>query len=134
MADDSELDYIADFLRKVHTTHTIATIETTRNINFIEDAQSILLFSGESISADRIMIKRQYPLKYKDASEGALNSSIYALCEGINKLNARETIVSYTRNTSLVGMKFISSGLDYYNIKSGIWYANVKISVTWLTT
>ena len=35
MADDSELDYIKDFLVRVHTTHTIATIEKTLNISMI---------------------------------------------------------------------------------------------------
>ena len=134
MVDDSELDYIADFLRKVHTAHTVHTIETTRNIALIPDSQSILVYTGEVLGSSGIIVQKRYPLKYKDATEGALNSSIYALVEGIRKLNSREAITSYTRNTSLVGMKFISSGLDFYNINSGKWYANIKILAEWLTT
>ena len=134
MPDDSELDWIKTFLEKVHTTYTVATIETTKNINNILDTQSILVYPGESLSADRIMIKRQYALQYKDASEGALNSSIYALCEGIDKLNAREAIAAYTRPAALVGMSFVSSGLDFHKIGAGKWYANVKIIVKWLTS
>jgi len=134
MADDSELDYIKTFLEKVHTTHTIATIETTKNIHMINDTQAILVYAGESLSADRIMIKKQYSLQFKDASEGALNSSIYALCEGIDKLNARETIAAYTKPNSLVGMSFLSSGKDYHQMVAGQWFANVKIIVKWLTS
>lgn len=134
MADDSELDYIADFLRKVHTAHTVNTIETTMNINLIEDTQSILLYAGMALGASQISIKKQYHIQYKDTSEGTLNSSIYALIEGIRKLNAREAIASYTRNTSLIGMSFVSSGLDFHNIKAGLWYSNVKIIVEWLIT
>ena len=112
----------------------IATIETTTNIHLIEDTQSILVYAGESLSADRIMIKRQYALQYKDATEGALNSSIYALCEGIDKLNARETITAYTKPNSLVGMSFLSGGKDYHQMTAGQWFANVKIIVKWLTS
>lgn len=132
MADDSELDYIADFLRKVHTTHTVNTAETTLNINTIIDTQSILVYPGESLSSSGIILKRQYNLQYKDATEGALNASVYALIEGIRKLNAREAITSYTRDTSLVGMQFVSSGLDFHQMKIGNWYANIKIIVTWI--
>lgn len=132
IADDSELDYIADFLRKVHTTYTVATIETTRNIHTIDDTQAILLYAGESISSSGNILKRQYKLQYKDASEGVLNASFYALIEGIRKLNAREAITSYTRNTSLVGMQFVSSGLDYHQMTAGNWYANIKIIVKWI--
>jgi hypothetical protein len=129
-----ELAYIKTFLEKIHTTHTIATIETTKNIHMIDDTQSILVYAGESLSADRIMIKKQYNLQYIDASEGALNASIYALCEGIDKLNAREAIAAYTRPNSLVGMSFLSSGKDYHQMEAGEWYANVKIIVKWLTS
>ena len=132
MVDDSELDYIKDFLVRVHTAHTIATIETTLNIHTINDTQAILLYGGESISSSGNILKRQYKLQYKDASEGALNASIYALIEGIRKLNAREAITSYTRDTSLVGMQFVSTGLDYHQMNSGNWYSNVKIIVKWI--
>ena len=133
MADDSELDYIKEFLVRVHTTHTISTIETIRNVNLISDTQSILVYPGESISSSGNILKRQYTLKYRDASEGALNASIYALIEGIRKLNAREAITSYTRDTSLVGMQFVSTGLDYFQANAGSWYANnVKIIVKWI--
>ena len=57
MADDSELDYIAAFLRLVNTTHTVATIETIRNIVNIPDTQSILIYNGETMSSSMISIK-----------------------------------------------------------------------------
>lgn len=129
-----ELAYIKTFIEKVNTTHTVATIETTKNIHTIADTQAVLIYPGESLSADRIMVKRQYKLQYKDATEGALNASIYALCEGIDKLNAREVITAYTRPTSLVGMSFVSSGLDYHQMIAKEWYANITITVTWLTS
>ena len=133
MADDSELDYIADFLVKVHTTHTVKTIETTRNINLISDTQSILLYAGHAMGTSGLILSKQYHLQYKDATEGALNSSIYALIEGMRKLNAREAITSYTRNTSLVGMKFLNSSKDFFQMAGGNWYANAYIIVKWLT-
>lgn len=129
---DSELDYIYDFLIRVNTAHTIATFETTKNIHVINDPQAILVYPGESLSSSGNIIKRQYKLQYKDASEGALNASIYALIEGIRKLNAREAIDSYTRDTSLVGMQFVSSGLDYHQMNSGNWYGNITIIVKWI--
>lgn len=135
MGDDSELDYIKDFLEEVHDGHTVATIETTRNIHTIADTQAILLYAGESLGASGIEIERQYHLQYKDASEGALNAAMYALIEGIRKLNARETIsVTYTRESSLIGLKFISGGLDYHQMTAGNWYANILITAKWLTT
>ena len=85
MPDDSELDYIADFLRKIHTAHTIETIETTRSINDIIDDKSILLYAGESIGSKFITVSRRYHLQYKDTVEGTLNASLYALIEGIRK-------------------------------------------------
>ncbi len=133
MADDSELDYIADFLTKVHTTHTVSTIEFKRNINLINDTQSILLYAGNALYTDGVILNKQYHIQYKDATEGALNSSIYALIEGIRKLNAREAITSYTRDTSLVGMRFMSSTKDYYEKAGDHWYANVYIIVKWIT-
>ncbi len=133
MADDSELDHIANFLVRVHTTHTVKTIESTRNINLIADTQSILLYAGQALSSSGIILNKQYKISYKDASEGALNSSIYALIAGIRKLNAREAIASYERATSLVGIDFLSTGRDYYEKPAGNWYANVQIIVKWLT-
>jgi hypothetical protein len=133
MADDSELDYIATFIGKVNTAHTVATIETIRNINSINDNQSVLIYAGETLSNDGIIINRQYKMQYKDASEGALNSAIYALIEGIRKLNTRETITDYTKPNSLVGGAFVSGGKDYFNIGAGNWYTNVIIIMRWLT-
>jgi len=112
----------------------IDTIETTRNIHMINDTQSILVYAGESLSADRIMIKRQYNLQFKDASEGALNANIYALCEGMDKLNARETITAYTKPASLIGISFLSGGKDYHQMTAGEWYTNIKIIAKWLTS
>lgn len=134
MADDSELDYIATFLGKVHTTHTIKTIETTRNINLIADTQSILVYAGETIKSDIITIKRYYHLQYKDTTEAALNASLYGLNEGIRKANARITITDWTRPSSLIGLKIISGSADYFQIKGGNWYGNVIIEAEWLTT
>jgi hypothetical protein len=134
MADDSELDYIITFIGKVNTAHTPKSIETTKNINLIDDTQSVLIYAGETLSSTSYSIMRQYHLQYKDATEGALNASIYALIEGIRKLNTRETITAYTKPTSLIGMQFISSGKDYKNHLSGNWYANIIITAEWLTT
>lgn len=135
MVDDSELDYLATFIGKVNTTHTVKTIETVRNINTIEDTQSVLIYSGETIGAGSYSVKRQYKLQYKDVTEAALNSSIYAIVEGIRKLNAREAIAAYTKPNSLIGIKFISSANDYFHIGAGNWYGNnVKIEAEWLIT
>lgn len=134
MADDSELDYIATFIGKVNTAHTVKTIETVRNINLINDTQSVLIFAGETVGNKKISIKRRYHIQYKDATEGALNSSFYALNEGIRKANARETITDWTRPTNLIGFTFISGGGDYYQIKGGNWYGNVTLEAEWLTT
>lgn len=133
MADDSELDYIMTFIGKVNTTHTIASIETTKNINSINNTQSVLIYGGETLSVSGSIMKRQYHIQYKDATEGALNSSLYTLVEGIEKLNARETITDYTKPNSLVGMQFISTGLDYHSFTNGNWYANILITADWLT-
>jgi len=132
MAPDSELDYIKAFLEKIHTTHTVATIETTRNINIIEDAQSILVYTGEILDVNYNIIEKQYKISYKDATEGALNSTLYALINGINKLNKRETITDYTKPNSLLGMKLLSTTKDWYNIGSS-WYANATIVAWWIT-
>jgi hypothetical protein len=133
MADDSELDYIDTFLTAIHTGYTVETIETTRNINMIADTQAVLVYTGEALNNNGIIINKQYKLQYKDTSEGNLNSAIYGLIEGIRKLNARETIAGYTKDTSIVGMEFVGTGLDYYHVGANTWYANVKIIVRWLT-
>ena len=133
MPDDSELDYIADFLRKVLTTYTVETIETTTNINTIADEQACLVYSGRALGASAVIIKKQYKIQFRNETEALLNATIYALIEGIRKLNSREVITSYTRDTSLIEMLFLSSGLDFHNLKSRKWYANVDIIVTWLT-
>lgn len=113
--------------------HTVATIETTRNINLIEDSQSILIYTGESLGGTPYSIKREYTMQYKDISESALNTAFYALLEGIRKLNNRETIKGYTKPNSLIGLKFISSNNDYYNIGAGNWYGNsIRIQAEWL--
>ena len=130
----SELDYIDDFLSKVHTTYTVETIQTTRNIANIGDTQAILVYSGEIVSTTMISVIKQHKIQYWDATEEALNTAIYALIEGVRKLNAREAITSYTKPNALIGIQIISSGKDYYNIKSGVWSANsIKIEVEWLT-
>ena len=133
MADDSELDYIADFLRKVLTTYTVETLETTTNINYINDEQACLVFSGRALGASGVIAKKQYQIQFRNETEALLNATIYALIEGIRKLNARETITSYKRDTSLIEIMFLSSGLDFHNLKAKKWYANVYIIVTWLT-
>jgi len=134
MADDSELDYIDTFLTALHTGYTVQTIETTRNINLIADTQSVLVFAGETMGSTILTVIRRYPLQYRDTTEGNLNAAFYALNEGIRKLNARDTIAGYTKPTSLVGMKLVSGGKDYYQIKSGSWYGNISIEAEWLTT
>ncbi len=130
----AELGFIMDFLAKVHTTHTVKEITTTRNINLINDAQSILVYAGHVIGFDGLHLKKQYHLQYKDASEAALNASIYALIEGIKKLNKREAIPSFTRDTSLVGIQFLLSSKDFYQMVGRNWYANVYIIVSWRTS
>jgi len=113
--------------------HTVKTIETTRNVNFHDDSQAILVYAGHALGSSGIILNKQYHLQYRDATEGALNSSIYALIEGMRKLNARETITGYTRNTSLVGMRFLNSSKDFFQPAGGNWYANIYIIVKWLT-
>ncbi len=130
----AELAFILDFLAKVHTAHTAKDITTTRNINLINDTQSILLYAGHILGYDGLHLIKQYHVQYKDATEAALNASIYALIEGIKKLNKREAIASYTRDTSLVGIDFLLSSKDYYEKAGEHWYANVYIIVKWRTS
>lgn len=135
MVLNSELDYLQDFIGKINTTHTVNTIETIRNINLIADTQGVLIFTGEIVGTGSYSLRKRYPIQYKDATEGALNTAMYNLTEGIRKLNAREVITSYTRPNSLIGINFISSGTEYFNIKAGVWYGNnITIEAEWLIT
>ncbi len=114
--------------------HTVATIQTTRNINLIADTKSILVYAGHVLGFDGLHLSKQYHLQYRDEDEGKLNATIYALIEGIKKLNKREAITSYTRNTSLVGIDFLLSSKDYFEKAGNHWYANVYIIVKWRTS
>lgn len=126
------LVFLATFLGKCHTTATVETFITRRNINFNNDTEAMLIYPGELISTSNNLYVMRYQVSLKEASEAGLTGMINDIITNINKLNKRLTVTGYTRETTLVHIEFGYGNKGFIN-KVGKYYRDIFLDVTWST-
>lgn len=102
MADDSNLDYVRTFIAACHTTATVKQFSEAKNINLINDTERILIYPPELISVDFNHYTERYMVKLSEVNEAGLLGMRNDIITNIEKLNKRETIAGYTRETTLL--------------------------------
>lgn len=135
MADDSELDYIAAFLGKVHTVATVGQIETYGHIGLIADTQKMFVLPGELLGSDGDdFYWKRYKVQISETSEANLTTAINNILIGIRKFNKRTAIAGFTRPATMCHMRFGNSIKSYYNAKTKRWDVDIMIDIEWSTS
>ena len=132
---DSLLDYIAAFTTRIHTVATSSTYDITPYIDDIVDAteQKILVYPGEYLGSFGDYYTTRHLVKISETSAVNLKTALNNIQIGIGKLNRREAITSYTRETTLIYCKFAYTNKPF-KITSGKWYIDLYLDFTWTTS
>jgi len=133
MADDSELDYIKTFLGLVHTTMTFAHFSETRDITSIADTERGLIYPPEIMNINNLFTIKRYSVLLSADTEANLTAAINNIAIGANKLNRRQTITSYTRETSLTHVVLINGNKAFENNKKR-WDQTISLDITWIVS
>ena len=131
MADDSELDYIATFLGKIHTAATVKHIDETGKITNIADTQKMLLYPPEILGAYSTRMMKQYQITIIETSEANLTTALNNIQAGILKCNRRETITDFTKPSTWCYCELARSNKAFFNKKTSKWSQDVYLNVEW---
>jgi len=134
MVDDSNLDYIVTFLGKCHTTATVNSYTTIKNINFINDTERILVYPPEIISVDNNHYVERYMVKLSEVDEAGILGMRNDIIDNIIKLNTRQTIAAYTRETTLLYAEIMHSNKAFEHGTTKRWEQDLFIDFTFSTS
>jgi len=135
MADTTELDYIRTFISKVCTSNTVKHIvENGNDINNILGKQKILIKHGELLETFSNRYLKRFPILINEPSEVLLITTLNNLIDGIQKLQKRQTISGYTKPSTLVYIKFVTSNRGSINFKTKRWNIQVFLDVEFTTS
>ena len=126
------LVYLDTFLTACHSTATVETYITRRNINFNNDTEAMLIWPGELLSTSNNFYIMRYQVSLKESSEAGLTGMINDIITNINKFNKRLAIGGYTKEATLVHIEFAYSKRGFIN-KVGKYYRDIFLDVTWST-
>ena len=138
MADDSELDWIRDFFAKVLTTSTVKhKNESEAGIDdmlvYSTATSKVWIDHGEPVMFDTGIYEKLHIIELQESSELLLQTMLRNIIDGVSKLNHRETIASYTKPSTLVGMK-IRLGNKITNSNDGRFKMDLQVIVKWVTS
>ncbi|MCP4550880.1 MAG: hypothetical protein GY834_02315 [Bacteroidetes bacterium] len=134
MADDSELDYIRTFLLRIHTVTTPKHITEARAIKLINDTSKMIVGAPEIMGTYLDIITKRYKVDVYEASEPLLMTAINNIVDGINKLNIREDITSFTRPGILLNGRFISGTIAKESGRTKVWKQQITLEFEWCTS
>ncbi len=137
MADSTELDYIRTFISKVCTASTVKHIvEHGDNVHNISDdgKQQILVKQGELLETYSNVYVKRFKVLLSQPSETLLITTLNNLIDGINKLNKRLAITSYTKPSVLIHIELISCNEGKFIFKTKRWNNQLILDVKFTTS
>jgi hypothetical protein len=135
MVDDSELDYIRTFIGKVHTAATVMHYpEEMGRVEDISDdsGQKILVHPPELMGVDGGFITKRYEVEIIEPNEAGLTTALNNIQIGIDKLNRRQTITSYTKPSTLCNIMMSKGSMA--DLRNGFAYIKIYLDVEWSTS
>jgi len=136
MVDDSNLDYIVTFLGKCHTTATVKSFTAVRNVNAsaYNDTERMLVYPPELISVDNNHYVERYMVKLSEVDEAGILGMRNDIIDNIIKLNTRQTIAAYTRETTLLYAEIMHSNKAFEHGTTKRWEQDLFIDFTFSTS
>lgn len=135
MVDNSELDYLVTFLAAVTTGVSVGQIEVVTNANLLTGAKTIYLYPGEHIAFGNFYYQKRFNASIVADTEANLTAIINEIIEGLDLLNTRQTIGTYTRETTLIHGIISTATKGYFQRESGgSWSCNIFLDITWSTS
>jgi len=133
----TQLDDVRTFLLRVCTASTPKhVVEHGNNVHTIIDVtkQKLLVKQGELIGTDNNVYTKRYKILSSQPTEALLTTTINNLIDGINKLNLRQAIASYTRPSTLIWMELVSVNEGKVNFKNSNWDNQIILDVSYTTS
>lgn len=136
MAVDTELQNIRTLLGKSHTTATAKTFTEIKKIDLIDDTERILVYPGEIIKSSFMgFYTKRYLVKLSEVGEAGLTAMYNDICIGLEKMNKRIVITSFTRLSTMIHGEIAYSNKAYENRKkSNRWEMDIFLDITWSTS
>ena len=96
MADDSELDYLRTFFRKVCLQSTVGHFSEIKKIDSLNNTRRVLIYPPELINVDGKFYNKRYKLQLSCDSEANLMETFNRMVEGIEQLQRGTTVGAYS--------------------------------------
>jgi len=125
---------IGTFLGKCHTTATVVTWTTRKNVNLIDDTERMLVYPPELIGQDNLFYTERYMIKLSETGEAALTAMLNDIITNIEKLNKRQAIAAYTRPSTLCNIELKHSNRVFELKRTKRWERDIFIDVEWSTS
>ena len=124
---------IALFLKQCHSTATVNTITTVKNINLINDTERMLVYPPELISVDFNHYTERYLIKLSETTEATLTAMMSDIINNIDNLNKRIAVGTFTRPSTMLNAELKNSNKAFENGITKRWDRDIYIDVEWST-
>lgn len=131
MVDDSELDYLRTFMMEAHAAATAKSFSEVKNISLINDDDRVLVYPGGLISSQFNHFIKRYRVKLSQTSEITLTTILNDIVDGIEKLNKRIAVGSFTKPNTMCNMKLAYGNKPFENPQTKRWDQDIFIDVEW---
>jgi len=124
---------IATFLGKCHTTATVVTWTTRKNVNLIDDTERMLVHLPEMFDPESniLFYRERYRITLSETGEAALTAMLNDIKTNIIKLNLRQAIAAYTRPSTLCNIELHHSNKAWEHKRTKRWERDIFIDVEW---
>jgi len=122
MADATELEFVRTLLGAICTTSTVKHIdEHGGNVHSITDAssQKMLVKQGELINSYSDVYVKRFKVVVTQPTEALLQNTIRSLIDGIRTFQKRDTIATYTYESTFIWIELVSINVGKIHFKAG---------------
>lgn len=122
LADDNDLDYLRDFLAKVHTSATVhhqGETLTMDDFNGIDHTKygaatrRIFIYPGEIIGVSYDTFIKVYKVHLRETSLPNIDAALTAILTGCRKIQFNIAITAYTRPAGFLSVEFVSANKPF---------------------
>ena len=100
MVDDSELDYLRTFFRKVCLQSTVGHFSEIKKIDSLNNTRRVLIYPPELMNIDGKFYNKRYKLQLSSDSEANLMETFNRIVEGIQNLQRGNTVGALSAGVS----------------------------------
>jgi len=122
------------FLKQCHSSATVSTFTTYKNINLINDTEKMLVYLPERIGVDINHYIDRYMVKLSETGEATLTAMLNDILDNITKLNLRQAVGTFTRPTTMLNIEFKHSNKAFELKRTKRWEQDIYIDVEWSTS